>query len=242
MLPMGMRRLLGNIAGGFVHNHDRRLRVRVAVSAPMWRCMRFVRRIHGADAEIEKFYGAGGKSLVLGVNKKYVYKFSCQRNANKIAMRERDVLDYFKSISPLPTPDVTILKMGRELVRRYDYVSGTSLAKIDPDIVIKNADKIGKQIAEFLFEIARHDPDSLRKYKTHAVDVPRPFYGWNHEDWDNLENFIIDPKTLKIIAVIDWENTSFGDFYWRLYRTHKVHKRALFDAVEREYLRLYNKQ
>lgn len=236
-----MRRLMGNIAGGFFANHARRLRVRVAVSAPMWRCMRFVRSIHGKNAHIEKFYGAGGKSLVLGVDKKYVYKFSCMRDANKIALRERDVLNYFKSISPLATPDMTVLKMGRELVRRYDYVSGMSLAQINPDIVIKNANKIGKQIAKYLFEIARHDPDCLRKYKTHAVDIPRPFYGWNHEDWDNLENFIIDSNSLKIIAVIDWENATFGDFYWRLYRTHQPHKRALFDAVRCEYLRLYNK-
>ena len=240
MLPASVRKFLGNIIGGFVPNHARRLRTRVWVAAPMWRCMRFVHRIHGRNVKIEKFYGAGGKSLVLGVDKKYVYKFSCQRDANKIALREKDIVDYFKHISPLPTPDIKLLKMGRELVRRYDYVSGTALSALPPDVMIKNANKIGKQIAKFLFEIAQHDPDCLKKYKTHAVDIPRPFYGWNHEDWDNLENFIIDKDTLKIIAVIDWENTTFGDFYWRLYRTHRPEKRALFDAVHDQYLRLYN--
>lgn len=242
MLPVSVRRFFGNIVGGFVRNHDRRLRTRIWVSAPMWRCVRFVRRIHGRNAVIEKFYGAGGKSLVLGVDKKYVYKFSCQRNANEIALREKDIVDYFKDMSPLPTPDVELLKMGREIVRRYDYVSGMPLSKLSPEIMIKNANKIGKQIANFLFEVSQYNPECLKKYKTHAVDIPRPFYGWNHEDWDNLENFIIDKKTLKVIAVIDWENATFGDFYWRLYRTHRTEKRVLFDVVEREYMRLYNKK
>ena len=134
MLPASVRKFLGNIIGGFVPNHARRLRTRVWVAAPMWRCMRFVRRIHGRGAKIEKFYGAGGKSLVLGVDKKYVYKFSCQRDANKIALREKDILDYFKHISPLPTPDIKLLKMGREWVRRYDYVSGTALSLSSPVI------------------------------------------------------------------------------------------------------------
>lgn len=239
MLPVRLRRLLGNIAGGFFSNHDRRIRARVIVSAPMWRCVRFVKRIHGRHAKIEKFYGAGGKSLVLGVDKKYVYKFSCMRNANYIATRERDILEYFGPISTLPTPPVTLLKMGREIVRRYDYVSGTSLAAIDSDVIIKNANKIGKQIAKFLFEIGKHDPDQLRKYKNHPIDIPRPFYGWNHKDWDNLENFIVDSKTLKIIAIIDWENSMYGDFYYRLHRIGSEPHRTLMAAVEREYWRLW---
>ncbi len=163
------------------------------------------------------------------------------RNGKKIATREKEIVDYMKNFSPIPVLNVDLFNMGGEIVRKYDFINGTDLAHVAPKTIIKNADVLGKQIANFLFVIGKQDPECLKKYKAHAIDIPRPFYGWNHEDWDNLENFIIDKKTLKIIAVIDWENAQFGDFYWRLYRTHRPEKRVLFDAVEREYWRLFNK-
>lgn len=241
MLPISVRRFFGNIAGSFVADINARHRVRVNVSAPLWRCMRFVRRIHGRQAIIEKFYGMGGKSLILGVNGKYVYKFSCMHNANEIAIKENAIYKYFKDISPIYIPNMVLIKNGHELVRRYEYVHGTALSTLSPDLMVKNANKLGKQIAKFLYEIALCDPDCLKQYKTHAIDFPRMFYGWNHNDWDNLENFIIDKKTMKITAVIDWENAQYRDFYYRLYRTEQPEKCALFDVVEREYKKLYLK-
>ncbi|MCM1294706.1 MAG: hypothetical protein NC311_04050 [Muribaculaceae bacterium] len=241
MLPLSVRKFFGNLVGSFIANGQTRRRVRVNITAPLGRCMRFVRRTHGRRARIEKFYGAGGKSLVLGVNKKYAYKFSCMHKANAIARREYDIVKYFRDISPFFTPDVELVQNGRDIIRRYDYISGgTALSHLPVDVIIKNANKIGKQIGAFLFEVSRHDPDCLKKYKQYPVDIPRPFYGWNHEDWNNLENFIIDPKTFKIMAVIDWENAKFGNFYWRLYRHPNPEKRAIFAVAEREYMRLYN--
>lgn len=241
MLPVSVRRFIGNVVGGFIYNHDKRLRTRIWVSAPMWRCMRFVRRRHKnlRSGDVRRFYGAGGKSLVLGVGNKCVYKFSCMHNANEIVLREKDVVDTFRMISPIPTPGVRVLPDGKNLIRRYDFMRGASLASLSPETVVANAETFGRQIAEFLFVIGLSDPDNLKKYKVHQNDIPRMFYGWNHMDFDNLENFLVDTKTMKISSVIDWENAEFGDFYNRLFRTHKQHKRILFDVVVREYKKLY---
>lgn len=237
----GIRKFIGNLIGAFIPGDRMRRRARVNIVTPLWRCLRFVRDVHGRDVSVQKFYGLGGKGLVLIVDNKYVYKFSCRANANTAAKREYDIVNYFKEHSSIRIPGIKLLQNGEQLVRRIDYVAGTTLADLPPDTIIKNANKLGKQIAKFLFEIATQDPECLKKYKPNPDARPQMFCGWNHNDWNNLENYIVDKDTMKITALIDWEEADFNDFKWRFTNScGQLEKIALFDVVIREYIRLWN--
>ncbi|MCQ2598981.1 MAG: aminoglycoside phosphotransferase family protein [Alphaproteobacteria bacterium] len=90
-----------------------------------------------------------------------------------------------------------------------------------------------------MYVIAKSTPDEIADLVPDDAKPRGTMNGWCHTDI--CGNFIVDANTMQIVSVIDWENAQFGDFYWRLYRTHRPEKRALFDAVEREYWRLFNK-
>lgn len=72
----------------------------------------------------------------------------------------------------------------------------------------------------------------LKKTKTDRASI---MHGWNQNDlWDN---FIINPKTFEVVAVIDWEEAGFNDFYDCF--THGTKNTNVKNALLREYLKLY---
>lgn len=240
-MSRNIRKFVANIVSAFVSDKFERRRIRVNITAPLGRCMRFVRAQHKdvKDIKLKTFYGGGGKGLLIAVNDIAVYKFSCLRNGNHIAQREYDVVSYFKDKIPVYVPDVVLLKDGNNLVRKYEFIKGTLLSELPQDVLDKNMDYLARQIAEILYIMGRSDPDELKQYKANPNDTPQMFYGWNHGDFINGGNFFVDMSTMKLTAIIDWENAKFGDFYQYMMRSRG---RSMAAAIIHEYTKLWNAQ
>ena len=96
------------------------------------------------------------------------------------------------------------------------------------------------QIAHFMYEIGRANPDEIADLKPSVGAVPGYRYGWTQGDI--YDNFLIDMSTHKIIAMIDWEDCYFGDFERLFHRRHVSIASQFMDAVSREYDKLYYKK
>lgn len=123
------------------------------------------------------------------------------------------------------------------MVRKYEFIKGTLLAELPQDVLDKNRDYLARQIAEILYAMGCADPDELKQYKSNPNDTPQMFYGWNHGDFINNGNLFVDTSTMKLTAIIDWENAKFSDFYQYMMRSKD---RAMSTAIIGEYTKLWN--
>ncbi len=104
--------------------------------------------------------------------------------------------------------------------------------------VLRHKNKLARQVARFLFDVARCDPVEIRDLKPRPNMRPGYMCGWCQGDI--CDNFIINPKTWDIVAFIDWEDCAFGDFSHLLDWDQRSPARELMAAVRAEYKKLYD--
>lgn len=201
------------------------------------KCIKFVKS-QGNFKNIKKIVGRGSRNLVVNADNKYVFKFPGRGNGYEKSLREQKITDVLRPISPIKIPDMEILDFDGIAVRKYPYIDGINLGVFPPKNVPRDVEsKIAKQLAEFLYVIGQSDPKELRELKPDQKAKPSILHGWCQNDVKY--NFIMDPKTFHIVAVIDWEEAGFNDFCTLF--TYEKDYRSVMTAVLREYLKLYMK-
>lgn len=234
-----MKKFLIKLVCRFIPNRTTKNRVRFLLEnhAYVKKCVKFVKS-QGDFHNIKKLVGRGSRNLVINADNKYVFKFPGTGNGYEKALREQKITDVFRKISPLNIPDMEILDFDGFAVRKYPYISGINLGYFAPKKIPQDIEnKIAKQMANFLYVIGQSDPKELRELKSNPKAKPSVLYGWCQNDIKY--NFIMNPETFDIIAVIDWEDTGFNDFVHLF--TYEKDYRSVMTNILREYIKLYTK-
>lgn len=243
-IGIAIRHFFTNMICGMIYNQKTRKKVRAALNSPIIGLLAFIRK----DCKLKHvrykiITGFRGRNLLIEVNDKYIYKYPTQKCnfAPNIEVRERDITTELAKISPIYIPVPVLLKYGDKIVRKYDVVHGLSLRQlIEKKKIYEQYKKyLAHQVAYFMYVIARHNPKSLYKYKDKASDKPGFMVGWHH--CDLLDNFMIDEKTFKIVAFIDWEEVGFGDFSNRFIDKNPI-LNDFMKIVRDEYCKIYEKK
>lgn len=237
-----IRRFFTNLICGCVYNKDTRKRLRVVLNSSMVDSLRFIRKNLGTPVhKIKTFIGYQARNLLISVNDAYIFKFPLRRsNSRELTLRETRIVAALAPISPIYIPSVDVFEHRGNLVRRYEFIRGTQLRQIPLDVAMANIDTLAKQIAKFMFEIGRSDPASIRDLKPTPDAQPDYMYGWSQGDI--CDNFMVDMKTMNIIAFIDWEDCAFCDFSGIFSGDKRSPHRELMAATKREYDKLYHAQ
>jgi len=225
---------------GLVYDKDRRKRLRVVLNSPMSEYIKFIRHDTGiARPKIKTFVGYQARSLIIGVNDKWVYKFPLRRdNYRQLAVCEERILNALAPISPIYAPPVQLLDWRDMIVRKYAFVPGVSLRRAPRELIMKNLTHIAAQVANFMYVIGTADPDEIRDLKPRANMRPGYACGWCQGDI--CDNFMIDLDTMTVTAFIDWEDAAFGDFAWRFDAERRSPAREFMHAVRTEYDRIWH--
>lgn len=237
-----LRRFFTNIICGCVYNKDKRKRLRVVLNSSMMDCLRFIHKNTGnRPRRIKTFVGYQARSLLISTNNEYIFKFPLRRaDSDYLTRREKRLVDVFQKISPIYIPPVDVYEHRDHLVRRYPFISGVQLRQMPLEVALENIDILAEQIAEFIFVIGCSDPETVRDLKPTPDAKPGYMYGWSQGDI--CDNFIVDMKTMKIIAFIDWEDCVFGDFSKTFTGNRRSPQRELMSAVREKYEKLYASQ
>ena len=235
-----MKKLLINILCGFIPGRNRRNRIRMELNNPIRKWTRFAKSFSDKKYPNVKYtYGFRCVNFVVTIDDKWVFKFPLKTDGWAIAEREQRIVDALRAISPIKIPEMEVLGFNGMAVRKYECIhGGVGFHHLDKKTQNKNADIIAKQLARFLYVIGNADPIEIRDLKKYKSDKPSIMHGWNQNDlWDN---FIMDPKTFKIIGIIDWEDAGFNDFYDCF--TNGTKNNVVKDALLREYLKFYSQK
>ena len=236
-----IRRFFTNVICGCVYNKDTRKRLRVILNSPMIDSLRFIKKNTGLRLKkVKTFIGYQARNLLISVNDEYIYKFPLRRsNSRELTLRESRIVAALAPLSPIYVPPVDVFTHRGVLVRRYKFIRGCGLRQIPLDVAMANIDILAKQIARFIYEIGRADPESIRDLKPDVNSKPDYMYGWSQGDI--CDNFIVDINTMQIIAFIDWEDCAFCDFSPVFTGDRASPHRELMAAAAREYDKLYFK-
>lgn len=231
-----MKKFLVNVLCGFVPGRHNRDRVRMRLNYPIRKWTRFAKSFSSNKHPRVKYtYGFRCINFVVNIDDKFIFKFPLVGDGKKIAICEQRITDALRPISPINIPKMDILDYDGIAVRRYECVRGVGFHSLDKNTQNVIADKIARQLAQFLYVVGKSDPIKIRDLKKTKTDRASIMHGWNQNDlWDN---FIINPKTFEVVAVIDWEEAGFNDFYDCF--THGTKNTNVKNALLREYLKLY---
>lgn len=184
----------------------------------------------------------GGWNIGFIVDKKYVFKirkkFSNDDAQIAKIMREKRITDAFANIAPVAIPHISIINTGEYTFYRYNFIPGQNMNTYSLKTMRKNVQTWGKQIAKFIYAVHNARPDGIDDLKDRDGD------GWNQNDICN--NVIINPKTMKIVGIIDWEYAGWGMLETEINNctrfSKKLRKTDIDKIIRNEYAKLADKK
>ena len=176
----------------------------------------------------------GGWNIGFIVNNKYVCKirkfYEKNMPVEKI-VREKRITDAFGPIVPIQIPKIDIIESCGYTFYRYNFIPGKNLNRMSLKTITENGWRWGKQLAEFIDIVHNTDLAEIADLKCGDGD------GWNHNDICN--NIIVNPRTMDIVGLIDWEYSGWGaldtEFHNCTAFSKKMQESGIGVAIQLEY-------
>ncbi len=147
----------------------------------------------------------GGGSIVFIIDNKTTFKirkYNSETNNFERFNHEKmitDALNPLRKQTKIKFPKIEFITIGDYTFYKTNFISGKLLVNIPTHKIIKNLDKISTQLADFIYKKSLLDPVELRKIR----GKKQSGFCWIHGDM--CSNILINPKTMDITGIIDWE-------------------------------------
>ncbi|MBQ0013457.1 MAG: hypothetical protein KBS86_02735 [Proteobacteria bacterium] len=179
----------------------------------------------------------GGGSLAFIFDNKIVYKIR-KHNANTIHPRisaEKKITDALRPFCKVKIPQIEILTIGKYVFYKQIFIPGKLLVKMPLRRITKYMDDLTTQLANIIHSVYIADPQELLEFKSTKKNG-----GWVNTDM--CSNILINPKTMQITGIIDWEWVSWTDItvaFYGLYKvSHKMTKSGIGPATQKKYIQM----
>lgn len=147
----------------------------------------------------------GGWNIGFIVDHRYVFKirkFYDKTTPVEKIMREQRITNALADAASVRIPRIRVVRAGKYTFYEYDFIPGRNMNTFSGAAIARYAPVWGAEIGEFIHSIHNAQPALLDDLQ----DCPGD--GWNHNDICN--NVIIDPDTMHVAGVIDWEYSGWG--------------------------------
>ncbi len=155
----------------------------------------------------------GGGSLAFIFDEKTVYKVRkyCDRdNSAERFMYEKRITDAIAPIVPVRVPHIDIITAGEFLFYKTEFIPGRVLIDLPLGQIRQHREKIGRQLGDTiyaLFHAKLPELDDLRAIRAADVNTDPNDFGLTHGDM--CSNIIVNPTTMDVTGIIDWEYANF---------------------------------
>ena len=144
--------------------------------------------------------GGGSIVFIIGNDTFKVRKFKNESGVFQRFEREKVITDALRPYCTIEIPNINFFNADGFTFYETKRIPGKLLISIPAWKIRKYQKQISRQLAEFIYKKSFADPESLKHLKTQQSVSG---YAWNHTDM--CSNILIDPKTMIITGIIDWE-------------------------------------
>ncbi|MBD5388826.1 hypothetical protein HDR63_01045 [bacterium] len=125
-------------------------------------------------------------------------------NSDERFAREKRITDAIAPIVPVRVPHIDLIQAGPFLFYKSDFIPGRVLVDLPLKKIRAHREKIGAQLGRVIFSLFNADLAQLSDMrKPNAGDD----YGMTHGDM--CSNIIVNPDTMDVVGIIDWEYAGF---------------------------------
>ena len=185
----------------------------------------------------------GGGSIVFIIDNKFsfkVRKFTKESVKFERFIREKRITDALRPFCSIEIPEIELVEIKNYTFYKSRYIPGVLLVSLPSRKIKKYQTQISKQLAEFIYKKSFAQPaeiDDLKKIKY------TPGYSWTHGDM--CSNILINPKTMVITGIIDWEWAAYTEitkeFRGLVWVRKKMRKIGLDKSTQKEYANILEK-
>ena len=156
----------------------------------------------------------GGGSLAFIFDERTVYKVRkhCDRD-NSVAKfaHEKRITDAIAPIVPVRVPHIELVTAGEFLFYKSEFIPGRVLVDLPLKRIREHREKIGRQLGDVIFHLFNAELPELADMRAEQMahrNLPPDDIGMVHGDM--CSNIIINPKTMDVAGIIDWEYANFS--------------------------------
>jgi len=182
----------------------------------------------------------GGGSIVFVFDNQYTFKVRKRNNETVNFERfqnEKRITDAIRPWCCIDIPQIDFVTSNGYTFYKSKFIPGKLLVNISSRRIKKYQSQISKQLAMFIYKKSFANPpeiDDLKVYDT------APDFSWIHGDM--CSNILINPKTMVITGIIDWEWAGYGktkqEFKGLVWVRKKMRKIGLDKSTYQEYKQL----
>ena len=184
--------------------------------------------------------GGGSLVFIIGYDTFKVRKHVHESKEFTRFVNEKRITDAIRPFCTIEIPNIKFFDSDGFTFYETRKIPGKMLVDIPTHKIKKHQKQISKQLAEFIYKKSFTDPKEISDLKK----IPTtPGYSWVHGDM--CSNIMIDPKTMVITGIIDWEWAGYKETdkeFRGLVRVRKKMQKIGLDKTTRdEYQKLISK-
>ena len=165
----------------------------------------------------------GGGSLAFIVDNTVfkVRKFHKKDNSEKKFTYEKMITDAVAPVLDIQVPHIELVQAGEYLFYKTTFIPGVVLLNLPMKRIMEHNEKIGRQIGRIMRTLFNTDFPQLKSIMPKSKN--KSDCGLTHGDM--CSNIIVDPKTMDVVGIIDWEYARYDSLMREFFGIFRVRRK-----------------
>lgn len=175
----------------------------------------------------------GGGSLAFITPNGHVYKirkFHLKDDSDTKFTREKRITDAIAPILDIRVPQIKIHHIGIYTVYETKFIPGRILLDLPLKQIKQHRESVGKQLGGIIYRLFNAELPELNDMRPKGKKTKD--VGMVHGDM--CSNILIDPQTMKITGIIDWEYAGFGSLKREFFGLFRVRRKMRMTDIAPE--------
>lgn len=173
--------------------------------------------------------GGGSLAFIIPMGNVYkIRKFHTQDDSNAKFTHEKRITDAVAPILDIQVPKIKIHHVGIYTVYETKFIPGKILMDIPLTKIRAHREDIGAELGRIIYTLFNAELPELANIRPDGI----PDIGMVHGDM--CSNILVNPKTMKITGIIDWEYAGFGSLKREFFGLFRVRRKMRLTDIAPE--------
>lgn len=165
--------------------------------------------------------GGGSLAFIVDDTVFKVRKYHLHDNSEQKFEREKRITDAVAPVLSVAVPKIELVQAGPYLFYKSKLIPGRVLVDLPLKRIIAHNEQIGTQIGQIIYTLFNSEYKSLRDMKPR--NAKKTGHGMVHGDM--CSNIIVNPETMDVVGIIDWEYAAFSSLRYEFFGIFRVRRK-----------------